>query len=116
MTVEIHAKWITLLAEVDELKSKEAALKSEKQRHLEQIAQSEGEVCRCNDGLSEVRENQLRLKREMDGLREELFACEEEEDIIIDDAHIVTDGENRQTDSEAKRAWDARAKHLKQVR
>ena len=33
MTVEIHAKLITLLAEVDELKSKEAALKSEKQRH-----------------------------------------------------------------------------------
>ena len=38
MTVEIHAKLITLLAEVDDLKSKEAALKSEKQRHLEQIA------------------------------------------------------------------------------
>jgi hypothetical protein len=51
MTVEIHAKWITLLAEVDELKSKEAALKSEKQRHLEQIAQSEGEVSRCSDEL-----------------------------------------------------------------
>jgi hypothetical protein len=47
MTVEIHAKLITLLAQVDELKSKEAALKSEKQRHLEQIAQSEGEVSRC---------------------------------------------------------------------
>jgi hypothetical protein len=49
---------------------------------LEQIAQSEGEVCRCNDGLSEVRENQLRLKREMGGLRDELFAREEEEAII----------------------------------
>jgi hypothetical protein len=83
---------------------------------LEQIAQSGGEVSRCNDGLSEVRENQLRLKREMDGLRGELFAREEEEAIIVDDAHVVTDGENRQTDSEAKRAWDARAKHLKQVR
>jgi hypothetical protein len=44
MTVEIHDRLITLLAKVDELKSKEAALKSEKQRHLEQIAQSEGEV------------------------------------------------------------------------
>ena len=116
MTVEIHDKLIALLAEVDELKSKEAQLKSEKTRHLEQIAQSEGEVSRCNDELSDIREGQLRLKREMDGLRDELFAREEEEAIIVDDAHVVTDGENSQTDSEAKRAWDARAKHLKQVR
>ena len=36
--------------------------------------------------------------------------------IAVNDAHVVTDGENRQTDSEAKRAWDARAKHLKQIR
>ena len=116
MTVEIHDKLIALLAGVDELKSKEAQLKSEKTRHLEQIAQSEGEVSRCNDELNDIRENQLRLKREMDGLRDELFAREEEEAIIVDDAHVVTDGENSQTDSEAKRAWDARAKHLKQVR
>ena len=104
-----------LLAEVDELKSKEAALKAEKTRHLEQIAQSESEVSRCNGELGDIRENQLRLKREMDGLRDELFAREEEEAMIVD-AHVVTDGENRQTDSEAKRAWDARAKHLKQIR
>jgi hypothetical protein len=52
----------------------------------------------------------------MDGLRDELFAREEEEPIIDDDAHVVTDGESSQTDSEAKRAWDARAKHLKTVR
>jgi hypothetical protein len=83
---------------------------------LEQIALSEGEVARCNGELDEIRENQLRLKREMDGLRDDLFAREEEEPIIVDDAHVVTDGENSQTDSEAKRAWDARAKHLKTVR
>ena len=116
MTVEIHDKLIALLAEVDELKSKEAALKAEKTRHLEQIAQSEGEVSRCNGELADVRENQLRLKREMDGLRDELFAREEEEAIITNDAHVVTDRGNSQTDSEAKRAWDARAKLLKQVR
>ena len=115
MTVEIHDKLIALLTEVDELKSKEAQLKSEKTRHLEQIAQSEGEVCRCNDELSDIYENQLRLKREMDGLRDELFAREEEE-AVVEDAHVVTNGENGQTDSEAKRAWDARARHLKQVR
>ena len=116
MTVEIHDKVIALLAGVDELKSKEAQLKSEKQRHLEQIAESEGEVSRCSDELSDIRENQLRLKREMDALRDELFTLEEEEAIFVDDAHGGTDGENSQTDSEAKRAWDARAKHLKQVR
>jgi hypothetical protein len=116
MTVEIHDKLIALLAEVDEVKTREAALRAEKTRHLEHIAQSEGEVSRCNDELSEVRENQLRLKREMDGLRDELFAREEEEAITVDDAHVVTDGENASTESEAKKAWDARARHLKQVR
>jgi chromosome segregation ATPase len=115
MTVEIHDKLIALLAGVEELKTKEAALKAEKTRHLEQIAQSEGEVGRCNVELDDIRENQLRLKREMDSLRDELFAREEEEAIIVDDVRVVTDGEG-QKDSEAKRAWDARAKHLKQVR
>jgi hypothetical protein len=116
MTAEIHDKLIALLAGVGELKTREVGLKAEKARHVEQIAESEGEVSRCNDELSDIRENQLRLRREMDGLRDELFAREEEEAIIVDDAHAVTDGENRQSDSEAKRAWDARAKHLKQVR
>jgi hypothetical protein len=116
MTVEIHAKLTTRLAEVDELRSKEAALKAEKLRNSEQIAQSEGDVSRCNDELDGIRENQLRLRREMDGLRDELFAHEEEEAIIVDDAHVVTEGGNSQTDSEAKRAWDARAKRLKTVR
>jgi hypothetical protein len=83
---------------------------------LEQIAESEGEVSRCNDELSDIRESELRLKREMDGLGDELFRREEDDAIIVDEAHVVTDGENSQTDSEAKRAWDARAKHLKQVR
>jgi hypothetical protein len=43
MSNEIHDKLVALLAEVDELKTKEAQLKAEKTRHLEQIAQSEGE-------------------------------------------------------------------------
>ena len=46
MSVEIHDKLIALLAEVDELKSKEAQLKSEKTRHLEQIALSNGDTCK----------------------------------------------------------------------
>ena len=116
MTVGIHDKLIALLAEVDELKGRQAQLKSERTRHLEQIAQCEGDMQRCNDELDDIRENQLRLKREMDGLRDELFARDEEEAIIVDDAHVVTDGENASIESEGKRAWDARAKHLKTVR
>jgi hypothetical protein len=114
--VEIHDKLIALLADVDELKTGEAQLRLEKARYLEQIAESEGELSRCSDELSDIREKQLRLKREMDALRDELFTREGEEAIIVDDAHVVTEGENSQTDSEAKPAWDARAKHLKQVR
>jgi hypothetical protein len=68
---------------------------------LEHIAQSEIEVARCNGELDNVRENQLHLKREMDRLRDELFAREEEEIFMIDDAHVVTDGKNSQNDSES---------------
>jgi hypothetical protein len=113
MTVETHAELITLLAEVDEQGS---ATQIREAAPLRADAQSEVEVSHCNEELGDIRENQLRLKREMDGLRDELFAREEEEAIIVDDAHVVTEGGNSQTDSEAKRAWDARAKHLKQIR
>jgi hypothetical protein len=116
MAVEIHDKLIALLAEVGELKTREVAFKAEKLRHLEQIAQSESDVRRCDDELGDILENQLRLRREMDSLRDDLFAREDEEATIADEAHVATDGDNSQTDSEAKRAWDARAKHLKQVR
>jgi hypothetical protein len=115
MTLEIHDKLIALLAEVDELKGKEAQLKSEKTRRLEQIAQSQGEVGRCNGELDDIRENQLRLRREMDGLRDDLFRREEEEVIETDEAHIVTDGSVPSTESDAKRAWKERQRHLKQV-
>jgi outer membrane murein-binding lipoprotein Lpp len=57
MTVEIHDKLFALLSEVDELKSKEAALKAEKIRHLDQIAASEAEVARCNRELDDIRKN-----------------------------------------------------------
>ena len=57
----------------------------------------------------------MRLKRELMDLRDEIFARPEEEVIVEDGAHITTEGEG-QKDSEAKRAWDERARHLKQVR
>jgi hypothetical protein len=39
------------LGEVEELRTKEAALKAEEQRHLDLIAASEGEVRGCDDEL-----------------------------------------------------------------
>ena len=60
------------------------------------------------------RENKLRLKREMDGLRDELFARPEDERMVADEAHIPTeDGAPVETD--AKRAWKDRQRQLRQV-
>jgi hypothetical protein len=116
MTVEIHDKLIALLTEVDELKTKEAELKSEKQRQLEHIAQSETKSVAATMKSARFAGSSFDCDAKWKVCVTQLFAREEEEVIIVDDAHVVTDGENRETDSEAKRAWDARAKHLKQVR
>jgi hypothetical protein len=116
MSVEIHDKLIALLADVEEFKTKEAAFKAEKARHLEQIAQSEEALRLCEEAINDVRENELRLKREMTELRDSLFARPEDEVIAVDEAHIPGDGEGaEQKNTAAKMAWDARAKHLKQV-
>jgi chromosome segregation ATPase len=114
MTVEIHDKLIALLAEVDELKGKEAQVKSEKTRHLEQIAQSEGETQRCDNELGDIRENQLRLKREMDALRDELFHRDEDDAPVVDEAHVPTE-DGASAESQAKRSWNERAAHLRKV-
>jgi hypothetical protein len=50
----------------------------------------------------------------MDGLRDVPFACEEEESVVVGEAHVPTEGEG-QKDSAAKRAWDEHAKHLRSV-
>jgi hypothetical protein len=89
MSVEIHDKLIALLSEVDGLKTREAELKAEKTRHQDQIAASEGEVRRCDEELGDICENQLRLRREMDGLTDDLFRYEDEEVIIEDNAHVA---------------------------
>jgi hypothetical protein len=90
-------------------------LKAEKLRQLELISASEGEVRRCDDELGDIRENQLRLKREMDGLRDELFKREEEEAIVMDNSHVVTDGSTPSGDSEGKRMRLDRQKQLRSV-
>src|ERR1700685_1798151 len=110
MSVEIHDRMIKLLSSVEEFKQKEIELKGEKQRHQEQIAASEGEVRRCDEELGDIRENQLRLRREMDGLRDDLFRPENEgeETIVEDAAHVVTDGSAPSVESERQRAWKDR--------
>jgi hypothetical protein len=113
MSVEIHDKLIALLSEVDGFKTKEGELKAEKQRHLELISVSEGEVTRCNGELDEVRENQLRLRREMDNLKEELFARPEDEVIIEDNAHNPS--ADAPSESERHKSWKDRQRTLRTV-
>ena len=91
MTVEIHAKLITLLAEVDELKSEEVRsnLKSSATWSKSRNPRVKLAAAMMNSANISVR-TRLRLKREMDNLRDELFAREQEEAIIVDEAHVVT--------------------------
>ena len=91
MSVEIHDALIALLAEVAALREKETSLKGEKARQLEAIAAAEAEVNRIVGELDEIREAQLKAKRNMDSLRDQLFAREEEETIAIDEAHTPTE-------------------------
>jgi hypothetical protein len=102
MSVEIHDALIALLAEVAALKEREIGLKADKQRQLEAIAAAEGEVSRIVNELDDIREAQLKAKRTMDGLRDDLFRREEDETIVLDDAHVPSDGENPSTESEGK--------------
>ena len=76
---------------------------------------SKRDVARCNDEQSDIRENWLRLKGEMDGLRDELFARPEEAVIEADGAHVVTDGSVPSNESDAKKAWKEHAAHLRKV-
>jgi chromosome segregation ATPase len=114
MSVEIHDKLIAILANVEDFKTKEAALKAEKARHVEQIAASEVEVARCNGELDDIRENQLRLRREMDSLKDDLFRREDDEVIIQDDTHTPTE-DGAAPETEAKRMWRDRQKQLRTV-
>jgi hypothetical protein len=115
MSVEIHDGLIALLAEVATLKEKEAHLKAEKARQQEAIATAEGEVNRCNTELDDIREAQLKAKRSMDALRDQLFRRDDDEAIVEDNTHVPTDGSAPSTETDAKRMWKERQRHLKQV-
>ena len=112
MSVEIHDSLIALLSEVAALKEKEGGLKSERQRQEDAIAAAESEVSR-NGELDDVRENQLRLRRQMDGLRDVLFAREDEGTIVMDETNTPTDGEH--VESEGHQMWKERQKQLRSV-
>jgi hypothetical protein len=114
MSVEIHDRMIKLLSSVEEFKGKEGELKAERQRHVDQIALSEAEVERCNAELDDIRENQLRLRREMDGLRDDLFRHEEDETIALDEAHTPSE-DGASTESDGRRLWRERQRTLKTV-
>jgi hypothetical protein len=115
MSVEIQASLIALLAEVAALKEKEGSLKSEKMRQLEAIAMAEGQVTRCNAELDQIREAQLKAKRSMDSLRDDLFKRDEDEEVImVDEAHDPS-ADAPSSESERQRAWRDRQKALRTV-
>jgi uncharacterized membrane protein len=114
MSVEIHDSLIALLAEVATLKEREGALKTDKQRQLEAIAAAESEVTRIVGELDEIREAQLKARRSMDGLRDDLFRREEEEEVIVMD-ETNTPTEDGANEGERHKSWKARQKLLRSV-
>jgi hypothetical protein len=110
MSVEIHDKLIKLLADVDELKANEATLQAEKQRHIDQIAQSEGDLQKCIEAIKEVHANVERCKGQMDSYRDELFGITEGAAPTNGETH---EGDDQGRESEAKRLWKEQVKRNK---
>jgi hypothetical protein len=50
----------------------------------------------------------------MDALRDELFAREEDDAPVVDEAHAPTE-HGASAESQAKRSWNERAAHLRKV-
>jgi erythromycin esterase-like protein len=115
MSNEFKDKMLQLLTQVDDVQAKEAALQAERKRHQDQIAQSEGDLKRTEGDIAQCREEALGLRRQMDDLKNEIFARPEEEVIMEDNAHVVTDGENPSSETERQKIWKDRQRHLRQV-
>jgi hypothetical protein len=118
MSNEFKDKMLQLLTAVDDVQAKESALQAERKRHLDQIAQSEGDLKRTEDDIAQCREDALVLRRQMDDLKNAIFArpeSEGEETIVEDAAHVVTDGANPSSESERQRAWRDRQKALRTI-
>jgi predicted nuclease with TOPRIM domain len=93
---------LAILQQVNDLKQKESELQAERQRHLDQIAQSETDLKRTNDDLKQAHEDGLRLKDHLTALRDELFPQEEVAPPIVE----ADDDGKLMTDLAAKRMWN----------
>ena len=115
MSNEYKDSMLQLLTQVDDVKATEAALQSERKRHREQIAKSQGDLSRTENEIERCRENAMALRRQMDDLKNEIFRREEDEEAItLDPSHTPTE-EGASTEFEGHKLWKARAQHLKQI-
>jgi chromosome segregation ATPase len=114
MSVELHDKLIALLGEVESLKAQETTIKADKLRHLEAISAAQSEVSGCNNTLEDIRENQFRLRREMDSLRDELFKRDDDKEEVIaeDTANVTVTEYGVSGESTGKKMWNAAKKEL----
>jgi hypothetical protein len=85
MSEEMKTKMLQLLTQVDDVKAQEAALQTERKLHQEQIAKSETDLQRTDNDIEECRENALALRRQMEDLKNEIFARPDEEEVIEED-------------------------------
>jgi chromosome segregation ATPase len=109
MSVEIHDKLIKLLADVDELKAKEAQLQIEKQSHIDQISKSEEALRQCEAAIRECQEHGKLYKSQMDTYRDELFGITEEAAPRNAEANDDEQGK----ESTAKKLWNQEARRHK---
>jgi hypothetical protein len=115
MPNEYKDKMLQLLTAVDDVQAKDSALQAERKRHLDQIAQSEGDLKRTEDDIAQCREDALALRRQMDDLKNEIFARPESgETIIVDEAHIPTE-DGASSEGERHKSWKERQKALRTV-
>jgi hypothetical protein len=115
MSNEFKDKMLQLLTAVDDVQARESALQTERKRHQDQIAQSEGDLRRTEGDIEQCREAALGLKRQMDDLKNEILARPEGEEVIaVDETHVPTEGEHA-SESERQRAWKDRQRQLRTV-
>jgi hypothetical protein len=106
---------LSILAAVDELRLKEAALQSDKTRLEDQIKVANDELTVCHNNIEQCHEDALALKRQMNDLKDTIFARPEtEETIVVDTAHDPS-ADAPSSESERQRAWKTRQKQLRSV-
>jgi hypothetical protein len=109
MSEEIKDQMLKLLADVDELKAKEAQLQIEKQGHIDQIAKSEEFLRQCEAAITECHDNGKLYKKQMDDYRDQIFGVEE----ATGTAANTEEDNDQGKESSAKRLWNQEAKRHK---